>query len=66
MASEAPRDPFGLEGRDVDFDEDRDGGLEEGAELPEPEVQAGLSSPALSSVSMASAAWSVRKRGTRH
>lgn len=63
--AEAPRDPFGLEGRDVDFDEDRDGGLEEGAELPEREEWAELERPALSSVSMASVAWSVRKQGMR-
>lgn len=61
-AEEAPRDPFGLEGRDADFDEDRDGALEEGAELPEHEERAGLGMPILSSVSMDR---SVRKRDVR-
>lgn len=57
VAAEAPRDSFGLEGLEVDLDEDRDGALEEGVELPEREEAP--------SVSMASASWSVRNRGTR-
>lgn len=61
-AAQVPSEPLGLEGREADLDEDCDGALEEGEELPEHEEAAELERPALSSVSMGSASWSGRNR----